>query len=282
VSKAETVSKLEALLARIRSRAAEPRKGSQQPIAAAVARPPVAAEAPHSAPALEDEITAVVEHARLARAATEADIVLEVEVQEVAGDTVIGVPVEEVMAPEALGSRERLVAAEPVASEPAELPAVEMSDAGPVVEEAGPELLADESDVEQTAELEEAPLSSRRPVGPQPEERLAEMAFGARAEEEPPRHTPPPESGRLPAAPAMEFDGDVTGVREATPIAPVRAQENEPSPLRAASPTPAHELAPEVTYAVLPSGDGVAEVIGKAQDFHPSTFVSLLDASLAL
>jgi hypothetical protein len=280
VSKAEKVGKLEALLARIRSRAGEPRRASH--VAAAMAGAPVAAEALHPAAPIEDEITAVVEHARLGRAATEADIVLEVEVQEVTGDTVIGVPVEEVMAPEALGSRERLVAAEPIPSEPAELPAVEMADHAPAVEEMGPEVLADETDVEETAELEEAPLSSRRPVGPQPEERLAEMAFGARGEEEPPRHTPPPESGRLPAAPALEFDADVTGVREATPIAPVRTQENEPSPLRAASPIAPRELAPEVTQAVLPGGDEVVEVIGTAQDFHPSTFAALLDASLAL
>jgi hypothetical protein len=279
VSKAEKVGKLEALLARIRSRAGEPRK-APQPIATPMAGTPVAAESALLAPPVEDEITAVVEHARLARAATEADIVLEVEVQEVTGDTVIGVPVEEVMAPEALGSRERLVAAEPIPSEAAELPAVETSDPAPVVQELGPEILADESDVQETAELEEAPLSSRRPVGPQPEERLAEMAFGA--EEEPPRHTPPPESGRLPAAPAVEFDPDVTGVREATPIAPVRAHESEPTPLRAPAPTSARELSPEVTLAVLPSGDGVAEVIGRAQDFHPSTFIALLDASLAL
>ncbi len=277
MSKAEKIGKLEALLARIRSRAGEPRRASPA-LATVVAAAPVTGEAPHPAPAIEDDIT-LAQPGRSSRA-TEADIVLEVEVQEIAGDTVIGVPVEEVMAPEALGSRERLVAAEPIASEPAELPAGEVPDRAPVVEEMGPEILADEADVEETAEIEEAPLSSRRPVGPQPEERLAEMAFGA--DEEPPRHTPPPESGRLPAAPAVEFDADVTGVREATPIAPVRAQDNEPSPLRAASPPPVRDFVPEATHPVLPSGDGVAEVVGKAQGFQPSTFVALLDASLAL
>jgi len=280
VSKAEKIGKLEALLARIRSRAAEPRKAAPT-AAAAVAESPARTEAPRPMQAVDEEITLAQPAARSSRAATEADIVLEVEVQEVTGDTVIGVPVEEVMAPEALGSRERLVAAEPIAAEPSELPAAELPDRGPPVEEMGPEILADESDVEETAEIEEAPLSSRRPVGPQPEERLAEMAFGA--EEEPPRHTPPPESGRLPAAPAVEFDGDVTGVREATPIAPVHAQEEEASPLRAAAaPTPTRELVPEATHATLPIGDGVAEIIGEAQGFQPSSFAALLDASLAL
>jgi hypothetical protein len=273
VSKAEKIGKLEALLARIRSRATEPRPTSHA-LAAAASPSPAPAVAPPLAPPMDDEIT-LAQPGRSARAATEADIVLEVEVQEVAGDTVIGVPVEEVMAPEALGSRERLVAAEPVAVEAAEILAVEVP---APAEEAGPELLADESDVEEAGELieEEAPLSSRRPVGPQPEERLAEMAFGARGEEEPPRHTPPPESGRLPAAPPVEFDADVTGVREATPIAPARAQESEPSPVRATS------LQPETTHASLPTGDGVADVIGTAQSFQPSTFMALLDASLAL
>jgi hypothetical protein len=266
VSKAEKIGRLEALLARVRSRAGEPRNAPPAAVAAVV-QPSLTADVPPP----EDEIT-LLQPARSTRTATEADIVLEVEVQEVVGDTVIGVPVEEVMAPEALGSRERLVAAEPVDVLPAQARS----------EEAAPEFLADEADVEEAGELiEEAPLSSRRPVGPQPEERLAEMAFGAR-EEEPPRHTPPPESGRLPAAPALEFDPDVTGVREATPIAPVRAPENHAGPDAAASPARSRELEPEVTHAALPNGDGVADVIGKAQGFEPSSFVALLDASLAL
>jgi hypothetical protein len=90
------------------------------------------------------------------------------------------------------------------------------------------------------------------------------MAFGAE-EPRPPRHTPPPESGRLPAAPAVEFDGDVTGVREATPIVQ-RPRELVPAPIRA-------ELAPS---------DAVADLVGEAQRFAPATFAALLDASLAL
>ena len=113
-------------------------------------------------------------------------------------------------------------------------------------------------------EVEEAPLSSRRPVAPEPEERLADLAFGAE-EPQPPRHTPPPESGRLPAAPPVEFDGDVTGVREATPIAPRQ-----------------RELLPEPTRAELAPSDAVADLVGEAQRFAPATFAALLDASLAL
>jgi len=114
-------------------------------------------------------------------------------------------------------------------------------------------------------ESEETPVSSRRPVAPEPEERIEDVAFGA---EEPSshRHSPPPESGRLPAAlPERELDADVTGVREATPMAPR-----------------AHELVPEATRAELASHDAVADIVGEADRFAPSTFASLLDASLGL
>jgi len=281
VSKPAQVAKLRALLVRVVSRAAEPRTKSRPVV-------PIAGEAPAafaSSPVLDDEITLAQPVPLLAPPPaprpTESDVVLEVDVVEVAGETVIGIPAEEVMAPEALGSRERLVAAEPIASEIAELLAAsELPELTASEEEPAPELLADESDVEEAAELDEAPLSSRRPVEPEPEERLAEMAFGA--EEPPPRHTPPPESGRLPAAPAGDFDADVTGVREATPIAPVRAQEHEVAAVVATLPPPARELVPETTRAALPAGDVVVDVVGQAQRFQPSTFVALLEASLEL
>ncbi|MGD0529380.1 MAG: hypothetical protein ABSE49_29850, partial [Polyangiaceae bacterium] len=167
-----------------------------------------------------------------------------------------------------LDSRERLVAAAPVPL-PSPAPVAEAEAEAPVphvaelrelpeLEESPPEILA------AVEEVEEAPRSSRRPVAPEPEERLADMAFGAE-EPAPPRHTPPPESGRLPAVPAVEFDGDVTGVREATPIV--------------ARP---RELVPEATRPALAASDAVADVVGDAQRFAPATFAELLDASLAL
>jgi hypothetical protein len=313
VSKPEKVAKLQALLARVVSRAAEPRGtvptrvavAAERPVAASrpvisiqtpvmaieapvAMRAPVAAPAPErpapaperpapppppiSAPDLDDEVTVAHMVPELSsRRAPEPDAVLEVDVVEVGSEAVIDFPVEEAMAPEALGSRERLVAAEAIASDATELVAVaELVGPPASEEEPAPELIADESDVEEAAELEEAPLSSRRPVvGTQPEEQLAEMAFGTH-EAPPPRHTPPPESGRLPAAPAVEFDADVTGVREATPIAVATIA------------ALTRELVPEATVATLPSGDGVADVVGAAQRFQPATFVALLEASLAL
>jgi hypothetical protein len=169
---------------------------------------------------------------------------------------------EEVRPSDGHDSRERLVAAEFAAPEPAPV-----ERAAPVHESTPP---LDMADMEVVAEEEEPPASSRRTVASQPEERLAQMAFGVE-EPRPPLHTPPPESGRLPAAPVAEFDADVTGVRNATPLLPRRNDQ----PVR-------RELVPEATRPQLAPSDVVAEVIAEAQRFAPSTFVALLDASLAL
>jgi hypothetical protein len=124
--------------------------------------------------------------------------------------------------------------------------------------------------IEEAEADEEAPISSRRTVTSEPEERLAQMAFGG---DEPPQplHTPPPESGPLPAATSSDYDADITGVRSATPMIPRRTEESLP-----------HPLVPEVTRARLASTDAVGEVIAEAQRFAPPTFVALLDASLSL
>jgi hypothetical protein len=116
-------------------------------------------------------------------------------------------------------------------------------------------------DIEQQEEEfdDEPPVSSRRPVMPEPEERLAELAFGAE-DPSPPRHSPPPESGRLPAAPDVSIEA------------------NEESRTQSSS----RELVPEVMRAELSSRAEIIDVIGQAQRFAPSTFLDLLDASLSL
>jgi hypothetical protein len=220
---------------------------------------------------------------------------------------------------EAHDSRERLVAAEPAPVEsPVSEPSAELGDgpeeltgihiavpepaavaapppAGRVSE---PPMDVTELDLESPEEHdqehdeeEEPPISSRRVVSAEPEERLAEMAFGA---EEPlaPIHTPPPESGRLPAAPGgfepeadlaesgrlpasppetFEADPDITGVRSATPLLPLR-------PLQPMT----KELVAEATQVARAPSEEVVDVIAEAQRFAPSTFVALLDASLGL
>jgi hypothetical protein len=275
VSKGQALAKLEALLARVRTRAEEPRFA------------PVVAVA---SPAAVDEPVEAIDSSRRGPTRTEADIVVEVEVQATTQETVVAVPVEEVSAPAALESRERLVVAEP-ASPPGAEPEVAASaelEPSPVVtlpiDEAVDELvpdLAPEREVEQAEQteqdeqneqdehVEEAPVSSRRPVAPPPEQRLDEMAFGS-VEPAPPRHTPPPESGRLPAAPEVEFEGDITGVRDA-------ARSAHPA---AVAPTIA--IVPEATLAELAPSDQVADVVSPAPAPEPTTFVGVLDQSLAL
>jgi hypothetical protein len=185
--------------------------------------------------------------------------------------------------------------------------------------------VVDEADVESidaSAEEEEpAPSSSRRPVTSPPsgdaERGLAELAFGEEPQQSPAMHTPPPESGRLPAAPPVEFDMDVTGVREAAKmpgsprdtqhddereratIAPVDAP-IEPAPPEAVAlappigatrapsnvprPTVRAELRAETTRAEVASSSGaqVTDAIGEAQRWKPATFGELLDATLSL
>jgi hypothetical protein len=271
LSRSQTISRLETLLERIRVRAGQPRAGVRTAAAAPSAQvapfaqfaPPAQEESPAPTvpppadiPLPADMETTLVQRAR-SPLATEADVVVDVDVQEVSAEAVIDVGADEVVVAESMESRERLVAAEPVA------------ESDTVTEVVPPEVLEESpADVlSAVEEVEEAPLSSRRPVALQPEERLADMAFGAE-EPRPPRHTPPPESGRLPAAPDVEFEADVTGVREATPIA--------------VAVPPVSHLVPETTRADLGGGERVPDVVGAAQRFSPSTFTALLDASLAL
>ncbi|MGH7435673.1 MAG: hypothetical protein ACRENE_08360, partial [Polyangiaceae bacterium] len=157
-------------------------------------------------------------------------------------------PAEPVVAAAEAASQERLVMAEP---EPIGSPEPAAAHEPAPVTEVEPEL-ADE----------EPPASSRRPLAPQPEERLAEMAFGA-TEPRPAMHTPPPESGRLPAAPPadIDFPDEDTGVHAAHP------------------PTP---ITPEATRAELSGSASVARTHGSVAAFHPKTFAELLDASLKL
>jgi hypothetical protein len=176
---------------------------------------------------------------------------------------------DEAHASEASQSQERLsVAPTPSTEPPADAP-----DAGPSIEQG--EVLADEEGLA-GEEPEETPISSRRPVAPPPEERLAELAFGA-GEPQPPRHTPPPKSGRLPAPPS-DFDADVTGVRDAVAIS---THDDEPTQISTPTAKPA-VLVPQAARPNLAASVRVADVIGDAQSFAPKTFLDLLDASLSL
>jgi hypothetical protein len=110
---------------------------------------------------------------------------------------------------------------------------------------------------------ESAPASSRRPVAAVSENHLT-LAFGS-DEPEAPRHTPPPESGRLPA-PSGEGFGERTSPREGRPDESAQ--------------TSMSELLPDATRASLESASAVSDVIGEAQRFAPATFLAWLDASI--
>jgi hypothetical protein len=305
LSKAATISKLEALLSRIRTRAAEPRSVrhaapapalTPTPIAvAAVPVAPVMAPAPPSAfapatsrafvppappvspppPEVSEGVAESIPPEMLegttlpppplADAPGDADFDVDVDVAATTPQPAVARTTTE------SDSRERLSAA------PAAQPEAVAVDVGRSVEPV--EVLSDEEAMASVAsdddQIEEAPVSSRRPVAPPPEERLAELAFGAE-EPQPARHTPPPKSGRLPAPPAVEFDADVTGVR----AAPGRVADDEAVSARGEPSI----LSPQAVRAELASGASVrvADVIGEAQAFAPATFLALLDASLSL
>ena len=285
MSRAEVVAKLESLLARVRVRATEPRTVALPSVVHEPA--PVAVHVQHAPPADEPQemlaapaLTATVApEPEVASDASAPEVqigeVVVSEVSEVLVDEIVaeGTPLvaaEPLMMGETADSRERLIVAAPAPEAAPEAP-LELDEpaahAPPPAEEAR---IAAPAEVEVVLDepVEEAPVSSRRAVvAPEPPERLAELAFGA--EEPAPRHTPPPESGRLPAVPdaaTVESDGDITGVREAASIQ--------------LSPTPPPLMA-EATAPRLSPSDSVGEVVAPPA-FTPSTFVALLDASLSL
>jgi hypothetical protein len=221
----------------------------------------------------------------------------------------LGAPAAEEVVSEKAQSQERLVAAEAVASDAlseAEAPTglratVEAAPSAPEVEA----VVVEDASLDDDG-MEEAPVSSQRAVAPAPEERLEQLAFGVDDEARPPLHTPPPESGSLLAAAPLDFDMDVTAVRdapslpshgselgdeepaaaEASAVEVRGARESVPAPVPVPVPepvpSPARELVPEAIVARVPAGDAVADLIGEAARFSPTTFVALLDASLTL
>ena len=231
MNNAAVIAKRESLLERVRSRAS--RTPSLAPVARMAALPLVEDDAlptrPPPAPT------------------PEIDISVDIDVQE-ATDVVVDLLADDGGAPESSGSRERLVAANPLLAEPAlELPSE------PVPLESDPVAIGAHADAPTVSGLDEltvsepgdeAPASSRRPLVVEPEERLANLAF-TDDEPRPLIHTPPPESGRLRAAPpVVEFDGDVTGVRAQPAVRPDA------------------ELVPEPTTVELAASEAVADVIG--------------------
>ncbi len=298
MDKARTLAKLQALLERIRSRAREPlprAAPAPEPAAPAVQTstvrdPPVPIQMAAEVQPLErppavvgvDDSLGLTTWSPPAAAAEpqpepEPEIDIEVEVEVDVSD--VGQPgvAEEVRAVGSplsgdSDSAERLV----VAAAASELTEGSLSEetAGALIASGTTTELADAPgggfDAEEPTgatngfeDDESAPASSRRPVAAVSENHLT-LAFGS-DEPEPPRHTPPPESGRLPAPSGEGFD-ERTSAREARPGESAQ--------------TSIGELLPDATRASLESASRVPDVIGEAQRFAPATFLAWLDASI--
>ncbi len=283
MSAKDRIGQLETLLRRVTARAAEPRAARVVAVAAAVAAAPI-----------EEETEPLDLPTRPPPPGVPAPVDIEVELPE---------PAIELQSEAPAQSDERIVAAKPL-----DLPVEEEADVvvplvrreadeeAPQIEVGGDFMSA--SEIDEEAE-EAAPLSSRRPMGPPPAEVLEQKAFGKEETAEPAIHTPPPESGKLPAAPELspivetaDYDNqDITGVHH-TPAGERRpaaraddalAQSGEHQSLspsvHVAEPA---KLAPEVTKPAVVAESAVADVIGTANAFKPATFAELLDATLKL
>jgi hypothetical protein len=294
VDKTRTIAKLQALLARIRSRAREPLPPAapapepapsvvqtstprDPPVPARIAAEVQLVERPPAVVPVDDSLGLTTWSPPAAAGELEPEIDFEVEVEVDVSDVAQAGVVEEVRAagspPSAdSDSAERLV----VAQAALELTEGSLPDetAGALIASGTTTALAEESaggfDAEEPTgatngfeDDESAPASSRRPVAAVSENHLT-LAFGS-DEPEPPRHTPPPESGRLPA-PSGEGFAERTAAHEARPDESAQASMSE--------------LLPDATRASLESASPVPDVIGEAQRFAPATFLAWLDASI--
>jgi hypothetical protein len=291
MTRAQQIARLEAILVRVLARVAS-RAGPVAPAATVEPRAPVTDadtefEWPTRPPPPPESEAPPPERAVAASDAQER----------APQATTLGAKTHPVDAPDdaSLDSRERLVAAQ--------LPSPSTAASGPAAD-AGADAVAsaDASAVEVTpsvhpshaeqpppplepelapdTEIEQPPASSRRPVAPEPEEQIARIAFGDDVVE-PPRHTPPPESGQLPAPDESDLESDLDS--PAT-IDPFDAQTDEhalSASAAGARPSPSRLVVVE-TRAVL-AGDGdVAEMTNVDPIKQPETFVELLRVSLAL
>lgn len=280
----EKVAKLEALLARVKARAAEARPATNGGGAALAPAPaPTPAPTPAPAPAApvarpvsmpppsqpQARFSSIPPASRHDVTSYDADVDVEIGTEEVDVDIDVdeqGMPLE---------SGAQMVGEEP-----------------PIVQAAANEL------------VEPAPSSSPRPIASEQPETFEE--------ESAPRHTPPPESGKQVAAPSVtpqprkssippqSLEGHTLiggwrepgippggaggpGVRVPGPVnipaEPVTATRTASVPPRASD----RPLAADVTRAELPGeGAKVASFEGAVPTFQPSTFGELLDATLDL
>jgi hypothetical protein len=258
VSKAETVARLQKLLERVRSRAGT-RDGYR-----ADATAPAMSTTVDSGPVEEPVQLSTWTPPPPDEPAPEVGIPVDVDYVETAQVAVADGGAEEDAAGH-FDSTERLVVADATVAYAGADEGGENLEPSPLEPDGGVQAAQEtQSAADNVGEeaVEPAPASSRRPVMPEAEERLARMAFGVE-EAPPPLHTPPPESGRVPASPADDFDSD--------PLDAPRQVRHPDEPLIA-----------ETTRALLESSVPVAKLMGGPRRPAPMTFSAILDETLSL
>jgi hypothetical protein len=248
-----TLSRLRTLLDRVRSRSRVP-----MPPAAAL---PAAAAVAEAAPAPAELATLAPPAAPLAAQEPEVDASIDVDVDDAEATQVdVGVHAGADVGAAADASPMQRDSDERLVSATEHVPAADDAEAFAQAEERPIDLAADSQEIMEPEAIEPAPASSRRPVAPDADDQLDRMAFGAE-EAPPPLHTPPPESGRLPAAAADQFDPDVaeSGTN--------RSQTG---------------LVPQATKAAFDASGPVASIAARPPRATPSTFAQLLDDALSL
>ncbi len=265
----ERIAKLEAMLARVTTRAAAPREANgggaaREPVQALADEPVVSSE---PITPLDVEVNLVDDAPDASAAPPRGSLQADASAAE-SRERIIAAPELPVEAGE--------VEAAPISAEPISVETADRSVA--LAAEAAsqaPDTTESRSEIVEASE-EEPPASSRRPIAIEP--KLEELAFGEAAPVEAVPHTPPPESGRqVAAAPVdLDFDGEFTGVRprepEKSPVTVLGTGRTDSSPV---------ELAPEAIAAKLPAVASV-RFEGAAPTFKPASFGELLDATVSL
>lgn len=127
---------------------------------------------------------------------------------------------------------------------------------------------------------DQPPDSSRRLLGPDPEEQIARIAFGKETEQ-PPCHTPPPESGRMLAGSDSDLELEL-GTKSSFDPFEARVDDHADDDEDASSAPTSTRLVVLETRASIPSDGDVAEVIGSLPRHSPETFLQALRSSMSL
>ncbi len=306
------ISKLEALLSRIHTNAAQPR------VVHAAAPAPEAEETHSAEPATMPSVKNDFELAATQEMTSprEVEVPLESRARLVAAQPAEE-DVEEIEAEDVVELDDRHIVSEPPPATPLTMNPPSSVETRDALDVGAAQAAAAASKAQQ--EDDAPPPSSRRPIA-EPAETPQEAQIQVQVPHPP--HTPPPESGKQVAQDALSFDDDFTGVREAAKPAPatpepsIQLQSLRSPPVESPSapdemevdlagtsppPGPLPEMrSPRIESAeAMPAVSGpmtaevsrptrpvaaanVAEMVGTVKPASPKTFGELLDAALSL